>query len=642
MTGRYSKELDRLSLVYEAAVSADISSLTAAIKDWSRSPMVMIGSGGSFSTASFAAWLHEHRAQRMARAASPLDVIGAQTLQHGAVCFSASGRNRDIGAAFKACALREIAPLNALVMAKNTPLHALSERYSYSEIISVEDPSFKDGFLAVATMIASSVLLVRAYRLAIGLNEPIPTTLTQLLEATVGPVDLSLIAESAERVTGRDFTSVLYSETLKPAAIDLESRFVEASLGALHAADLRNFGHGRHFWFANRGEDTGIVALISQDDCTLADRTLDLVPAVDVLRLDFHGPSDLIALSGLICGLYISQGAGRSAGIDPGKPGVPDFGRRLYRLGPSPNRSGPQALNKRAAISRKTRATSNSDQDHQLDWETAYETAIEAVRSAKIGAVVLDYDGTLCDPARRFDAMPIESGEAINRLLDNGAQLAIATGRGPSAGKAMRARINEDYWESVLVGYYNGAVLTNLSDQTDPLLTETPANDPFLSVLSEVPMFKGRRISANARQVSISLGAQSNARHGLVLAASILAQQDLGETKMVASSHSIDLLLGGQSKLDVVAAIAQRAGCKSDEVLRIGDKGAWPGNDTDLLNHWLGLSVEETNPDPSGCWNFAPAGIVGLQAAIYYLNDLQWRDGTGRLALSSRMKRGAT
>ena len=53
-------------------------------------------------------------------------------------------------------------------------------------------------------------------------------------------------------------TCVLYSSSLRPAAVDIESRFVEAALGKVQATDLRNFGHGRHHWFAKRPDQTGI------------------------------------------------------------------------------------------------------------------------------------------------------------------------------------------------------------------------------------------------------------------------------------------------------------------------------------------------------------------------------------------------
>jgi len=65
MQARYSKELERLPEVYAAALAADVTTLTRSVESWLDRPMVMVGSGGSYSTATFAAWLHERMAKRL-------------------------------------------------------------------------------------------------------------------------------------------------------------------------------------------------------------------------------------------------------------------------------------------------------------------------------------------------------------------------------------------------------------------------------------------------------------------------------------------------------------------------------------------------------------------------------------------------
>jgi hypothetical protein len=34
----------------------------------------------------------------------------------------------------------------------------------------------------------------------------------------------------------------------------------------------------------------------------------------------------------------------------------------------------------------------------------------------------------------------------------------------------------------------------------------------------------------------------------------------------------------------------------------VGDRGAWPGNDYEILRAPLGLSVDECSLDPDSCW----------------------------------------
>src|SRR6202022_3727571 len=116
-----------------------------------------------------------------------------------------------------------------------------------------------DGFLAVNSVLAVCVLLVRAYRSVLLKDKVMPDTFESLMaQVNLGP-DFD---DRLRRVLRRGTISVLYSPTLAAAATDLESRFVEGALGNLHSADWRNFGHGRHHWLAKRAEQTGIIALV--------------------------------------------------------------------------------------------------------------------------------------------------------------------------------------------------------------------------------------------------------------------------------------------------------------------------------------------------------------------------------------------
>jgi len=71
-----------------------------------------------------------------------------------------------------------------------------------------------------------------------------------------------------------------------------------------------------------------------------------------------------------------------------------------------------------------------------------------------------------------------------------------------------------------------------------------------------------------------------------------------------------------------VDAVRVAAGDSNGRVIRIGDRGMWPGNDFDLLSDRLGLSVDEVSRDPDHCWNLSPAGVLGPQATLHYLKRL--------------------
>lgn len=96
------------------------------------------------------------------------------------------------------------------------------------------------------------------------------------------------------------------------------------------------------------------------------------------------------------------------------------------------------------------------------------------------------------------------------------------------------------------------------------------------------------------------------------------------------SGHSIDVQFTTASKNDVVDSVAAVLPSEA-QVLRIGDKGVWQGNDADLLASPFGLSVDEASRHLDYCWALAPAGIKGVQATLYYLSKLDVPDGLGGL-----------
>jgi hydroxymethylpyrimidine pyrophosphatase-like HAD family hydrolase len=58
--------------------------------------------------------------------------------------------------------------------------------------------------------------------------------------------------------------------------------------------------------------------------------------------------------------------------------------------------------------------------------------SINAIKKRKFGALVVDYDGTICDSENRFTGQGSETLAALVTLLENEITLGIATGRGQS------------------------------------------------------------------------------------------------------------------------------------------------------------------------------------------------------------------
>lgn len=630
---RYRAELRSAEKAYQSAVKADISELRRVVDGWRDSPMMMVGSGGSYSVASFAAQMHELMEGEIAKAVTPLEIISGPTTNAGIACFSASGRNRDIGVAFKAAAQREFMPLSALVLRGESPLHSLGLRFQYADVVDFQSDNFKDGFLAVASLVASSVLILRAYQAAAPDSEELPSSLEELMNQTVCGWSAEDIASQAKELCLKRTVSLLFTNSLRSTSVDLESRFVEAGLGNLHAADLRNFGHGRHFWMHKHKASTGIVCLVGDGMEKLASKTLAALPQeIPRLRIDFRGPKHLQAIAGIVAGLHLSLGAGEASKIDPAKPGVPEFGRRLYRIGPMLPAESQKELNLNAALARKGVNLLGTDKEA---WFEHYSSSINFVRNASIQGLVMDYDGTLSDDRDRFKVgLRPKVTEELNKLLEGGLPVGIATGRGPSAGVSLRSSIKRDFWGRVLVGYYNGGIISSLSNERDPLLEELDTVDPILEELRKGAFLSSCEMRANTKQISIKFPRRRDVSRVLSEIREALRKGGF-DKQVVISSHSVDVLLGEQSKLILVKELCNYAKIDSGAVLRIGDRADPVGNDFQLLDHPLGLSVDQASGDPKTGWALAPAGIRGVQATVFYLERLEKLEDAWTMAIKS-------
>ena len=634
MTQHYQKEISSLPDVYATALQFDIHPVASMVESYFQYPLLTVGSGGSFSVANFVAELHQRNTGYLSRASTPLELVsGAIPQSVATICFSAGGNNIDICNAFKHAAREESGPVGALVLSENTKIHALQQKYTYTDVVEACAPIFKDGFLSVASLLASSILLTRAYDEVLGSKITFPSKFSDLSHTCLGSSVSESLLEKLKPILSRRVTSVLYSSIVRSTAIDLESRFVEAALGSLNVSDFRNFGHGRHHWMSKHGKETGVIAIFSDKDQILADRTIGLLPDnVPVVRQKLQGHSNLQSIAGLVFGLYVSEVAGYLSGIDPGKPGIPTFGRKLYRLGPCTKNCSISQMNQRVAIKRKAPEALNDKVQLEV-WTNAYQRAIEKISQAKFGGVVLDYDGTISDQRDRYAPLSMDISDALVKLLEQEVVLGIATGRGASAGHALREKLPEHFWDSIIIGYYNGALVTSLANLDDSPIE--PFSIPeFVDALTSHPMLGNAAIRSNEAQVSIHLSSRMKTSRAISVAHSLLAEYRIS-AEICASDHSIDLLFLGASKTNVVKAIQAKLP-EGIEILRIGDKGLRPGNDADLLNSPFGLSVNEVSDHHAHCWAFAPAGIKGVQATLFYLSRLNAKHNERGLQLAIR------
>ena len=318
-----------------AAEAVGLEPLCQAIRTAGNSPLRAIGSGGSLTGAHGLAALHQRYTGHLATVATPLEAVGEPLgVTSGAWLLSAGGGNVDVVAAAKALIRRETRQIGVLCGRDASPLANLCRNHPYVDLLLYPPPVGKDGFLATNSLLGFTALLTRAYSTEFGSGTDWQDTVNRL--EPLLPVTAAASEAWKQATAGlwtRPTTLVLHGASTRVGAIDLESKFTEAALGHVQLADYRNFAHGRHHWLAKRSDTSAVLAFITDADRVLAERTLDLLP-VDVpqARISFDGRANAAMLASLVAALRITGWAGISRGIDPGRPGVAKFGRKLYHL----------------------------------------------------------------------------------------------------------------------------------------------------------------------------------------------------------------------------------------------------------------------------------------------------------------------
>lgn len=632
MARPYAVEMSKLAETLSWAMSYDITALRQAVKTAGLSSLMAIGSGGSLTAAHALASLHRRRTGHLAAVATPLVAIAEPV--SSAVSnwlLSAGGSNIDILAAFRALVLREPRQLGILCGNAESPLAAAARAHPFTDLVVCPPPTGKDGFLATNSLLAFATLLARSYVAEFGRSIP---TFDDELNALLGFLN---DAERWDRwrtllqpAWARRTTLVLYGPTTHIGAVDLESKFTEAALGNLQVADYRNFAHGRHHWLAKRAEESAIVAFVSAEDQGLADKTLALLPAsITQVRLPLAGSPETAMLASLVAALKIAGWAGEARDIDPGRPGVPDFGRKLYHLAmpeaTTRNSALPLGEEDVAAIERKAcLAVDRLGGDARLrQWGRSLSSFRLRLAGTRFAGAVLDYDGTLVDTRRRFSPPSDDIASELSRIVSCGGWIGIATGRGMSVKRDLRAVLSRECWDRVLVGYYNGAEIAPLSDDSVPAATDEVCEE--LAVVAA---------AFRSQMELMDIATQTDRRYQITLQARHswaemrlwdLAQQTLilcgqHHLSVMRSSHSVDVVAPNVSKVNVLRQLQTRQAAL--ELLAIGDRGRWPGNDYELLQTPFALSVDESSVDPDTCWNLAPRGQRGVAVALRYLRAL--------------------
>lgn len=620
----YEDEIATFGSTYLWALDSPINELCSFLHHSAKTPLYVIGSGGSFTATTFASMLHQQIGM-MARCVTPLEFLNYDNIgqNNSILIVTAGGNNKDILSAFNKAITIESKNLGVLCASINNKLTKKTEQISRVFLNQTKMPTKKDGFLATNSLISLSIWLLRAYIKEFSLDISLPNKLSKLIHPYN---DESNFKQKLEKLLF-DFKNiptvvVLYDNIGKTAAVDLESKLIEAGLNNVQLADYRNFAHGRHNWIGKNLEDVGVISLINPECNTLAKKTLNLIPKgipIAEISTKYSGPVGSLAL--LIQVMYTVKIFGDFREIDPGRPGVATFGRKIYHLGIPKIK-----LNSRIediAIERKFGEI--KDKKELKIQSEKLKKFLKKMESTIFDSVIFDYDGTLCDLPNRFRSPSSQTIEVLISLLQNKIPVGIATGRGKSVRNELQKVISEEFWSNVVIGYYNCADISTLDKKNKPDV-DTPT-DPIL--LKFVDYLKKNKIISDKTKLEerpnqISLAIENMSALDLIKEIKTINPEILDSVKIVESSHSLDIVSKKVSKLNLLNELNKSKNSKN--ILCIGDRGLWPGNDYELLSTDYSLSVDEVNKDPNSCWNIAPLGSKGEQAVQYYFDLMNLQD----------------
>lgn len=617
-------ELAALPQTYKWAQQLSCSKLASLVGSPGL-PLYVVGSGGSLSAAHLVADLYETTVGAPARVETPLGLSRAlRSLRaFNVLILSARGANRDILGACRQAIEFEPKQLSVVCAAEGSPLAKLAQTYDGAVVLEFELPTGRDGFLATNSLLATAVLMTRAIGGATT-ERHFPATFEKLVKGC----RRARTGVSPDHFFDRETLLVLHGDQTRAGAIDLESKLTEAALARVQVADLRNFAHGRHHWLAKRPHESAVLAFETPSDRTLVARTLALLPRdVPTLRICIpHERAPIASLASLVSGFFVVDQYGNARNIDPGRPGVPPFGRRIYNLNAFSTRRSSREEAPTSAVRRKLNGIGvphNSVLERRL--RAALDEQVGLLAQRRFRALVLDYDGTICDREHRYSVPPAEIVRPLAGLLTRGVVLGIATGRGGSVREALRQCFPRKDWAQVVVGYYNCGEIGTLVD--DEIPRKSTAAGKHLEAAAQAlnaDFSIGALCEVEPRHCQITVKARAGtpvAESGLwSLVHESIKRAGVTDVAVLSSSHSVDLIPHTCSKLDLLPRLP---GIDPGEMLCIGDRGRWPGNDWQLLNHKWSLSVDEVSSAIDRGWNLAPPGLRGASALEFYLSRLR-------------------
>ena len=561
-----------------------------------------IGSGGSIAIAKLWQIIFEDNHLGMAKTMTPYEFNQFDGVPDIVFLFSASGKNHDILQVFKSAALKGCKIVVFTVTANSALIRLAKSMPDQAVVIYPKVPTSKDGFLAVNSIVAMACVVGELEQSLFGQRKvedsPVATAFKDHQE------NIELIKE----LNHGHAIQIIASEWGIPAGHDLETRLAESGVSPCFLTDPRNFAHGRFIWLETYRDSFVVLFGTSQSKLFLK-RFIKALP-------EFITPYYICApYEGLYGAVYcltssilIFSELAKAKALDPGRPTVPEWGRKLHSL-----RLGPKDI-------------AGSDLSKKANDKRTNYPALEMT----IAGIVSDIDGTLLETENRFSGIGREIGIELNRLLQEGMLLGFATGRGKSALELLRNSIFLEFWPQVIVGLYNGTRILRLDQDLDEKqeLEWSSLNSVALKVkeiCSGIP-----RVELTIRPTQITVeGINKNQRTFIDQEISRAFGQGTKFIKLGQSGHSLDILPNWANKLNVLEKMDI---FPKQNIMCIGDQGQLGGNDEDLLSWKPSVSVGKSRPVSNACfWLGKDESSRGEKGVLRLLKAIEQVEGGFKL-----------
>lgn len=620
MPKKYQSELDKLDQTIQEVSEFDIATFRRYLRSIARRDIVAVGSGGSFTAAQYLATIHESTTGNLGVAKTPLEFLtGDPNLENCIALISASGRNKDIIRTFEHARAADVEHLLVITNNPDSPLADSANELGNALVWDLNLTVRRDGYLATNTLLGTLVTVYKGYAEAFDLEYT--TSLTQQHLIHPNQSRRTFLDELRERIKSlqdAETLLVLFGGWGMIGAVDTESRMSESGLRNVQATDVRNFAHGRHQWIVRNPDSTGVVAFEAPEVSPIMSKTLDRLPAdIPIVHFSTEHRGARAGLAHSLYSIYLPMIFGEFARVDPGRPNVPDWARRIHHLTPTLDRNG----------SSEAAASGRSNNPPEV--------FVSRLDDSTFDGLVIDYDGTLVTTHGRFDPPNEEVSEEIERLVREGLELGIASGRGKSAGQDLRRVLTEDIWDHVWIGYYNGTDIASLADSDAPDGTPNVKQDQLRECLElfETECDGMFEIEVRPKQLSIeTIPRDMTVEEAWFFVTNLLSHHNKS-AKVLASGHSLDVIPATASKCSVVQKIADTTDGSPADILRVGDRAAWPGNDHELLSHPLGISVDQSVVQGQGGYRLTPPGLRGPAATVRLLRSIRSIDSGWTLAI---------